>query len=341
MEYHNKKNRTITIEETWNQSDIVVLDVRSQKEFLAGSLPNAHNLPLLDNEERSVIGLLYKRCGKGAAIEKGYGILSPKLKSLQQYFLKFSRSQKFVVYCARGGMRSNVITSLMCQLGYDSWQLVGGYKTFRNWLLKRLDSYEFHHLVVLQGVTGVGKTLVLNQLHNSVDLEGLARHRGSLFGGVGKEPENQKNFEAKLLLSLDRCDNTRSIVLEGESRKIGDVSIPANIHQQMKVGTIFLLEASIETRTRRTVEEYITKQNAAIPLIKEKIMLLKQDLGKKKIDDLLRLFDQKNYFDCFKSILLEYYDGKYQHSMGRLNIESKVDAEDVMMAARDIEKLVS
>ena len=339
-DYHRQKNPTLEIEQVWLESDITILDVRSPREFMEGSIPAAFNLPLLDNEERSAIGVLYRHCGRGAAIEEGYDLLKPKIKQLEHYFAQYSKSQRIVVYCARGGMRSNVITSLMRSFGYDAYQLTGGYKRFRNWLLQRLETFTFKKLIILQGVTGVGKTLVLNRLKNSIDLENLAQHRGSLFGGIGKVPEKQKNFEANLLLSLDRCDQNKTVFMEGESRKIGTVSIPGNIHRQMKEASVYLLEASIEVRAARTVEEYITKQIKCIPQIREKIKFLTKELGHKKVTHLISLYDRGNYLECFKGILLDYYDSRYKHSMGKLRIKKVISAEDIALATEEIKNEV-
>ncbi|PCI30745.1 MAG: tRNA 2-selenouridine(34) synthase MnmH [SAR324 cluster bacterium] len=337
-DFHQRENPQVTIEQVWNQKSITLIDARSPDEFLAGFIPEAVNIPLLNNEERALVGTLYKQAGREPAIEKGYDLLEPRVGLLARYFENFSKEQELVVYCARGGMRSKAITALMRSLGYRASQLIGGYKAFRTWNLERLENYQLPNLVVLQGGTGVGKTLVLNQLRNSVDLEGLAQHRGSMVGGVGKKPATQKNFEANLLMALDCSDPNQVLFVEGESRNIGSTTISGNIHGQMKRARIAMLEASIETRTKRTVEEYITSQPQETTEIRKRIDFLVKDLGKNKVAELTSLFDAGNYHDCFQFILVNYYDRKYAHSMGKLTIELTVSTEDISEAARTLEK---
>lgn len=325
-----------SIDSIWNQQELTIVDVRSPGEYAEGSIPGAWNIPLLNDLERSLVGTLYKKYGQQPAIEKGYELFEPKIAAFLDLFTQLPKNRKIAVFCARGGMRSQIIVSFLCAHGYQSVQIKGGYKAFRNWNIDKLEQFELKAPVILHGKTGVGKTLVLNRLPNSLDLEGLADHRGSMFGGIGKKPVTQKAFDAALLKKLGELDNTRPVFIEGESRKIGRINLPAGLFTQMRAGRSVLLESNIETRARRTVEEYIDRQPEETGEIRTVIKKLHKDLGEKKVQELLAQFDEENYQSCFESILLNYYDRKYGFSMKDLQFELTVSSENIDSAAREI-----
>lgn len=326
----------ISIDSIWNKQEIAIIDVRSPKEFEEGSIPGARNIPLLTDLERSLIGTLYKQYGQQPAIEKGYDLFEPKIVDFLSQFDQFPKNQEIAIICARGGMRSQVITSFIRAHGYAGVQVMGGYKAFRNWNLDRLDQFTLNHPVILHGKTGVGKTLVLYELDNALDLEGLAQHRGSMFGAIGKCPVTQKSFDAALLKKLESLDNTRPVFIEGESRKIGNITLPAKLFGQMKSGRSILLEASITARASRTVEEYIDKHPDSRGEIRETILKLKRDLGKTNVQNLVAEFDQEKYQACFEFILLNYYDRKYDYSMKSIEFEATISSESIALAAAAI-----
>ena len=325
-----------SIDSIWNQQNINLIDVRSPGEFQDGTIPGAINIPLLDDLERSLVGTLYKQYGQDKAVNKGYELLEPKVTAFLDFFARLPGDRKIAVFCARGGMRSQVIVSFLNSNGYKAEQVSGGYKLFRKWNLEKLEQFTLQYPIILHGRTGVGKTLVLEQLENALDLEGLARHRGSMFGAVGKNPVSQKTFEAELLKKLQSLDNTIPVYIEGESRKIGNVTLPGNLFKQMKSAIAVLLDSSIETRARRTVEEYIDKQPDAKGDIRDIILKLEKDLGKKGVQKLLLEFDKGAYQACFQDILLSYYDKKYGFSMKELTYELTVSSEDIKKAAKEI-----
>lgn len=333
---HRQSPPQASIDEIWNRPDITVIDVRSPGEYQAGTIPGSSNIPLLNDMERSLVGILYKKYGQKSAIDKGYELFEPRIAELLNQFAQFPREHTIAVFCARGGMRSQVIASFLKEHGYQCLQITGGYKAFRNWTLQQLDQFIINTPVVLHGKTGVGKTLVLNRLPNSLDLEGLADHRGSMFGGIGKSPVPQKHFDAALLKRLQELDNTRPVYIEGESRKIGRINLPAGLFKQMKEARTVLLEASIQTRARRTVEEYVINQPQTVDEIRKIIGKLVKDLGKKGVEDLLCDFDREDYQSCFEKILLSYYDGKYGFSMKNLSFDLVVSSEDIDQAAEEI-----
>ena len=178
----------------------ILLDVRSAKEFEKGSIPGARSVPIFDDLERVEIGKIYKQVGREAAVVKGVDFFEPRLK---QFLLSLSaiKNRQLVVYCARGGMRSASVVRLLLENGFLVSQMQGGYKYYRQYVLRKLNNPS-PPLIVLHGKTGVGKTLLLQKLPYHIDLEDLAQHRSSLFGAIHKTPRTQKDFEALLVQKL-------------------------------------------------------------------------------------------------------------------------------------------
>ncbi len=335
---HKSTNPQASINEAWNLDKGSIVDVRSPDEFKSGHMPKAVNIPLLENNERKTVGTLYKEFGREKAIDQGYQIAGSKLNYLYEQYETLRNEPSVIIYCARGGMRSRVVTAFLRHLGFPARQMTGGYKGFRNWNIQQLDQFTLNHPIVLHGQTGVGKTMVLNHLPNSLDLEKVADHRGSIIGALGKKPLVQKNFEAELLKSLLQLDNSKAVFIEGESRKVGNVSIPNAIFSQMRAATALLLEASMETRVARIVDEYITKQPDLKHIVRETIFQLTDNLGHKAVARLIDLFDDENYAECFEYILSNYYDRKYSHSMKKLNFALRISTENLDQARSDILK---
>ena len=335
---HSQNYIQISIPDMLNQPCQIV-DVRSPDEYSEGSISNSINIPLLSNEERNLVGILYKKFGQKKAIEEGYQILDPKLDVLKKWFDEIVTKERIVIYCARGGMRSKVVTTLLKSWGYDAIQLLGGYKAYRNHVITAIDNFRVKHLFVLHGQTGVGKTLIINKLDNAIDLEGIAQHRGSLFGAIGKTPSTQKQFESELFNRLLELDNSKAVFVEGESRKIGKVSIPNDFFKQILTGSVILLEATVGTRVNRIIDEYIHNQANSAPEIKIIIGKLKTELGKKAVDDLQQKIDNCEYSACFQYLLEQYYDKKYIHTINQLNVIHTIDAEDLDPAVFKINHL--
>ena len=232
-----------------------LVDARTPAEFAKGAIAGAVNIPLFSDGERAEIGSLYKQLGKHQAIDRGLELAGPRLQAFVQSFAPY-RAAPLVVYCARGGMRSQSVVALLASLGYQVQQLPGGYKAYRNYLLDRLEVLVPPRPVVLHGRTGVGKTLLLQRLHNVLDLEDIAQHRSSLFGAVNLQPRTQQNFEAVLMQRLEALDFSNPVWIEGESRKVGNALIPKSLRGAMRGAVCVLGTAPMETRVQRIIEAY-------------------------------------------------------------------------------------
>ena len=296
--------------------DCVFVDVRSPKEFSEASVPGAINIPILDDEERAVVGTIYKQVSKDEAISKGYEFFKPKTQAMIEQIKSFGKP--VVVYCWRGGMRSKAVVSL-----FDSnvSQLQGGYKAYRKYVCSKLESFEMKFsFLVLCGMTGAGKTKMLHKFSNALDLEGLANHRGSLYGGVGLERRSQKMFESLLLAELERLNQFDVVIVEGESRKIGNLLIPLNVFKKMRKSKKVFLDVPINDRVKNIVSEYFDDVGA----LKEITLTMVKRLGKKNVQMLIDYLDNKE-FDKFSQFLLEnYYDVLYKHTMKDFSFDFKV-----------------
>jgi tRNA 2-selenouridine synthase len=238
---------------------LTVIDVRSEGEFAQGHIPGAVNIPVMNDEERRIIGTVYKQHGRGQAVMKGLELTGPHLKDRLKAAKKHVTDNQALVHCWRGGMRSGFYAYLMEFYGYEPIGLKGGYKAFRTWALAKPG--EPLRLQVLGGMTGSGKTEVLHALRERgeqvIDLEALANHRGSSFGNIGLGPQpTQEQFENDLAMILRDLDPARRVWVEDESRTIGNKVIPAGLWDQMKAATAVVLDIPFEARLAYIVDTY-------------------------------------------------------------------------------------
>jgi tRNA 2-selenouridine synthase len=239
--------------------EIPVVDVRTPAEFFQGHIPSAHNIPLFSNEERKSVGTTYKKKGRQHAILEGLDYSGPRLRSYIVRARKFARSNRLLVHCWRGGMRSAGMAWLFTTYGLQCHTLKGGYKSFRREALSYLKNrFPF---VVIGGLTGSGKSEVLRSLARSgdqiLDLEGFSHHKGSAFGHLGETEQNtNEQFENDIFRNLRGMDKTQIIWIEDESRNIGRNTLPAGIYQGIRSAPVLFLDVPLEERIRRLVGEY-------------------------------------------------------------------------------------
>ncbi|MDD4708237.1 MAG: tRNA 2-selenouridine(34) synthase MnmH [Firmicutes bacterium] len=320
-----------------------IIDVRSPGEYQRGSIPGAVNIPLFDDEERALIGTLYKKEGTGEAKKRGIEVVSQKLADIYRQIGDVERKGKeIVVFCARGGMRSGSLVQLLSSLGHRVHQLEGGYKQYRRYVLKSLDDLiGSKRVVVIHGNTGTGKTELLKMLQgrgfSSVDLEDMANSRGSIFGTVGLGvPRYQKAFEA-LLFDRLRGVEKDYIIVESESPRVGRVYLPNKLVEGMRAGVHILVECSLEKRVRRIVDEYAgLRGDDVLEEIRDSIIRLKGELGKRKTDTLLALLDLKDYDQIVRILLKEHYDPKYDYSEKRYDFSLKLRSDNLEECAKNI-----
>jgi tRNA 2-selenouridine synthase len=240
-----------------------LIDVRSPGEFAADHLPGAINLPVLDDAQRAEVGTIYVQRSKFLARRLGASLVARNIADhLEGRLADRDGAFRPLVYCWRGGQRSTAMAVVMGQVGWPVTQLQGGYQAWRRHVVSRLyePDEQTLNLVLLDGLTGSGKTAVLSRLGargvQSLDLEALAAHRGSLFGATAVAQPSQKLFETRLVDALDRLDPARPIVVEAESSKIGRLTLPPTIWSAMKAAPRIQLTAPLASRVQMVLQDY-------------------------------------------------------------------------------------
>ena len=338
--------REISIEEAID-SGACFIDVRSEGEFAEATIPGAINVPLLKNGDRALVGKVYKEAGPEQARELGLELVCPRLPELIRQIREVSRRCTVVVFCWRGGMRSSSICSVLETMGVPAARLTGGYKAYRRYVNDYLSKPLQHKIVVLHGLTGVGKTDVLQNLDlmgvSAIDLEGLANNRGSVFGNIGMPPQpSQKMFDGLLISELRRVEKTGYAVVECESRRIGRIILPQVMTDGMREGLHLLLYCSVECRVRRLVDIYTGGAGRNRVKLKEAILSLEKRIGRAKSEELTALVEEGGFADVAEYLLKEYYDPLYRYPDGPDdNYDLSVDTVDPQQAAEKIKTFLS
>jgi tRNA 2-selenouridine synthase len=336
--------RTISIKDALNLEDVVFIDARTPKEYEEDHILDSINLPILNNEEHADIGTIYKQQGKVQAINKGFDYVGYKLKYMYSTIEGLSNKYKnIVIYCARGGMRSKSLVSFFDSLGLNIYQLEGGYKSYRNFVINYLDTVmDEKKFIVLHGLTGVGKTDMLKLLEKErldiVDLEDMASNSGSVFGYItfDKKPPTQKEFETKIFEKL-YYSKSNYIFIESESKRVGHVSVPLPIYNSMTQDSIhLLLECSIKTRVDRLTKDYVYSEYKDKKELVDCINRFRKRLGHEKIDKLIEMFNNGKYEEVIEEYLVDYYDPLYNHSVKQYTYDMIINADDINKALQKV-----
>lgn len=318
-----------------------MLDVRSPSEYAHAHIPGATNLPLFDDEQRAVVGTLYKQQGREMAIRQGLDYFGPRMRSMVETVEAMLEAQgpsssdgpsapkTILIHCWRGGMRSAAVAWLLDLYGFRVFTLAGGYKQFRHWVLDGLGHPRSYR--ILGGYTGSGKTPLLHELQqlgqHVVDLEGIACHRGSAFGDLGQPPQpSQEQFENLLAMRLAELDASLDhpsapIWMEDESQRIGSVNLPPSLWKIMRASPVYFLDIPFEQRLDHIVAHY-----GAFPpeRLEAAILRIQKRLGGLAAKEALHHLEMRDIRSCF-SILLDYYDKFYRKSMANRPESTPID----------------
>ena len=301
------------------EENLPIIDVRSPIEYEHAHIPNAYNVYLFNDEERKDVGTIYKQIGRKEAVLKGLEYVSLRmtdiLKSIDNITKEYNNTNKILMHCFRGGMRSESVAWLCSSYGYDVYVLDGGYKRYRHYVL---DSFNKNYRIyLLTGKTGSGKTLILNKLkeygHNVIDLEKIAKHKGSAFGWINEgEQPSQEQFENNLSAELSEYSIDSILWFEDESLLIGKRAIPRDLFNRMRDSEkIIYLDIPKEFRAEYIVNTY---GKYSIDDLKESIIKIKNRLGGEKMKESLELLDNGNIYECVLNMLY-YYDKAYKLSI--------------------------
>ncbi len=316
--------RVVTISDTaadWSQFDEII-DVRTPLEWQADRIPGATNAPVLTNEERVLVGTRYAESAFEAK-KIGAALVAKNIAlALESQFRDRPRDWRPLVYCWRGGNRSNALATVMHRIGWKTAVLEGGYTAYRRFVIEDLSRQVARlHYVVICGVTGSGKTEFLRQLsregHQVVDLEGLAHHRGSLLGTepAGDQP-TQKTFESILWKTLRSLSPERPVYLESESKKIGRLQVPDALMTVMRESPCIELTPSIDERVTFLCQDY--QHFFEMPsALKTQLGKLKELVGSETLHRWEAMIDRADWRLLVGALLEEHYDPTYHRSMRR------------------------
>lgn len=293
------------------EKNIPLIDVRSPAEFEKGHIPNSYNIPIFNNEERAIVGTIYKQQSKEAAIEKGYEIVNPKLDCYINEAKKITQNKVLALYCWRGGMRSLSMGQHYIDNGFEKIFIIeGGYKAFRNFTFEFFKK-EFK-LIVLGGYTGSGKTEILQEIkrlgEQVVDLEDVANHKGSAFGGIGQEEQpSVEHFQNNIFIKMYDFNFLKNIWIEDESLSIGKVVLPRELYEQIRLRRVFFIDIPREERAKFLLTTY-GKQH--IEDIKKSVLKIKKRLGPLNTKQAISAADKGDLLSV-ANLSLIYYDKAY------------------------------
>ena len=332
--YDDMNKNELSYKELLEINNYILIDVRTPKEYQESTIPGAINIPVLLDEERVMVGTAYKKESQEKAKQLGVEAISKRLGDITKQVSELSKEYENVVFfCARGGMRSGSMTSFFKSMGYKTARLSGGYKSYRTFTIEDLNNIvQGLTLITLHGKTGTGKTKILNRLHETgietIDLEGLAKNRGSHFGHIGiPQDRSQKTFES-LLYDAVKYRESNVIVIEGESRKIGPIHIPDPFWNTMKEGIKFLVEAPIEMRLNIIIDDYtgVDELKGNLLEVAEK---LKRYMNGNAYDKFIDLVEKGEIREAARLMMVEYYDPMYNRSLNKHNYHEEVFVESI------------
>ncbi len=326
-----------------------VIDVRAPEEFAEDHITGAINLPVLDDAQRAFVGTMHKQQSPFEARRLGAGLVSAAIgKHLETHLADKPRSYRPLIYCWRGGQRSHSLATVMSAIGWRVCLLKGGYKAYRTHVRETIESLAptFKYRV-LNGLTGSGKTRILHALKTLdaqvLDLEGLANHKGSLFGGHLITPQpSQKRFESRLFDQLVSFDNTQPVWVEAESPKIGYVNIPKGLWNPLRESEVIEIATTTESRANHLYLDYqdwIEQPERILATIER----LRPFHSKATIESWIALSDNGSWKALITELLVEHYDtrygangsGHYPMPLKQVKLPDQ-SAQSVLVCARDL-----
>jgi tRNA 2-selenouridine synthase len=310
---------------------VPVFDVRSESEFAHAHLPGSINVPILNDGERKEVGTIYKQQGREAAVETGFRQVGPRFFDIIRKVKDQSEGREVLLYCWRGGMRSQIMAWLLQMNGYRIVTLKGGYKSFRNWVLDMMNRPL--KTIVLGGPTGSGKTGILDQIKNKgaqvLPLETLANHKGSAFGALGMKPQpSNEQFENFIAMEWSSFDASLPVWVENESRTIGSCMIPEPLFNRIRTSELIEIIVGDARRKKRILDEYGIFPTEVLSEITLKISRRMGPQHARHANQLLAEGDMNGWLE----IVLDYYDKLYAFGSSQRNQDKcfRIDLSDAV-----------
>jgi tRNA 2-selenouridine synthase len=293
-------------------------------EFNHAHIPDAFNIPLLNNEQRAIIGTTYKQSGRERAVIKGFELVGIEFSKFITQAKETSPQKKALLYCWRGGMRSNIMAWVLKAAGFETYTLIGGYKAYRKWVLEVFNKE--NRILILGGLTGSRKTDILKLLslmgEKVIDLEEIANHKGSAFGSLGMNPQpSNQQFENDLAMVWNVIEPDKVVWLEDESSNIGRIKLPDPIFAMMKSAKVIKVSIPDEIRIKKLVENY---SKFPKELLKERTLKISKRLGNLRLKQSLE-FLEANDMENWVKMMLEYYDKAYLYCLSQRETGTVID----------------
>ncbi|MDG2296656.1 MAG: tRNA 2-selenouridine(34) synthase MnmH [Gammaproteobacteria bacterium] len=327
------------------QNNTPLMDVRAPVEYSRGSFPGVLNAPLMNDNERHLVGRRFKQSGQLSAIELGHQLVSGKTKNqrVNDWLGFIKQNPSGALYCFRGGLRSKVVQEWIFDYSGIAYPRVkGGYKAMRRYLIEESSRItNSKNFIVIGGQTGCGKTLLLNKLPNSIDLEGLANHRGSAFGSNVSSQPTQIDFENTLAIKLINKQKNSIVLIEDEGNNIGTIYLTDSLKNKIHKSNIVVLTANLDERIKLSLKTYVTEMLENYRSVdsnngfenyanywKNSLFKIQKRLGVVRYKALLKVLnnaiqkhqksnDLSEYVPLIESLLVDYYDPMYNYQINK------------------------
>jgi tRNA 2-selenouridine synthase len=311
--------KELTYLEASHMEQAIYIDVRSEGEYAESHIPGAFNVPIFNDAERAQVGTVYKQIGKEEAKDLGLQMASAKLPSLIREIRDLAQDRPVVVYCWRGGMRSRSISTILDLMGTATYRLDGGYRGYREFVTTTIANCRFSgQCILIHGMTGTGKSDLLDLLSGDhepvIDLETMAGHKGSAFGAIGEQPNNQRTFDSLLVRQLKQIEHSPYFFMESESQRIGRVRIPEFLMQKKNEAVHVLLQASLQTRIQRLLEQYVIRDQNLVVKLKDAYRTIESKLPTEERNEGWVALEEGRFADFAEILLVHYYDPRYAHA---------------------------
>ncbi len=308
----------------------VIVDVRSPSEFAHSHIPNAINLFVLDDAQHHIVGEQYRHDPFGARILGASFVCANMAQHLKNFRQTFHPSQKILVYCARGGQRSFSFAVIVDSIGYRVARLSGGFKAYRNHVCRFFEKPLATRLAVLYGLTGSGKTEIVRNCKVGIDIEGIAGHRGSSFGGFGCVQPSGKMFQNLL---FEAFAAKKVALVEGESKRIGNLVLPSVLTEQMRKGLKIEIITPFEARLQRIVAEY---GKIDLDFFTQSMDKIKPYMQRSAWQQCKTHFQNGAIAACVEILLVEYYDKVYR----QVACDVRINHQTMHQTIQSIEQLL-
>lgn len=304
--------QTIPIEtflESLNTYDLII-DARSPHEYGESHIPLAQNFYALSDEEHHQVGTTYKQISPFEARVQGASFVCLNAaRHIHDIYPAYTPNSRVAIYCARGGMRSSSLGTIFSNIGYRIDRVIGGYKSYRTFIIEYLENLPPVNFITLSGNTGCGKSDLLGGLDNVIDLEKMANHYGSVFGDVNGTQPSQKEFQNRLVHALLALKKERPAFVEAESKRIGKIMLPSTLYRQMESGYRIEITAPLEQRVERIMRMYDTMDET---FFLDRMERISPYISRDDKASSITAFENGNLAGVSEILLTKYYDKVYK-----------------------------